>query len=196
MTTSGLSILAVDPGVTTGLAWCPSECVRMKTLDSRFVDMVRMGQITGQPVEQMRPLWKGISRVRACIVISESSDHFLLAGAGRGMHSLVPIKLNGALSGMAQLRNMAWEERLASGAAQEQLEHQGWTKTLFVEQTPAQAKGVVKDAHLEGMGFKWAKTNDRHQIDALRHLVLFLRRYQESARAKSAFVQVFEEVLA
>jgi hypothetical protein len=192
----GLSILCVDPGMTTGLAWCPTECLTMKVLDERFVDMVSMGQIAGTPVEQARPLWKGISRVRAAIVVSESSDHFLLAGAGRGQHSLVPIKLNGMLSAMCQLRNMAWEDKLEAGVAEQQLVHQGWTKSLFVEQTPGQAKGVVKDAQLMGMGFVWGKTNERHQIDALRHLVLFIRRYQESERAKSAFAEVFQEVLA
>lgn len=172
-----MNILAVDPGGTTGLAWCPSEVLATGIVDDRLSSLVSLGQIAGTIPEQAIKLWKGMERTDACIVISESSDHFLLAGAGRGQHSLIPIKLNGALSAMCQLRSHA-------GAA-----------TAFVEQTPGQAKGVVKDNVLNALGFVWRKTNERHQIDALRHLVLFVRRYQESKKANTGFYKVFEEVL-
>lgn len=164
----GLSIVAVDPGMTTGLAWCPSECLRLKTFDGRVVEMVGLGQISGEVPIQAVKIGNGLKRLDGRICISESSDHFLLAGAGRGKHSLVPVKLNGALSAMCMLAG-----------------------SMFIEQTPAQAKGVVKDAVLMEMGFMWHKTNERHQIDALRHLVLFIRRYQNGGQ----FAEAFKEVL-
>lgn len=176
-------ILAVDPGGTTGLAWCPVSCLGMK-LDDRFGSMVEMGQVEGSVSEQAAKLGKGIVRLKVRAVISETSDHFLLAPrASKGAfrkHSLIPIKMSGAMQALVGIQNSRFREYTKSHpvAVREQYEHANIWPITFVEQTPSQAKSVVSDDVLEALGLGWQNKNkERHQLDAARHLVLFLRRY-------------------
>lgn len=159
------SILAVDPGGTTGLAWCDALWSQT-TLDDRFGATVGVGQITGDIGEQIWKIAQGIKRLDVRLVVAESSDHFLLrSGGALRKTSLIPIRLSGGLM-----------------AAVTALNHQGVGvryEVRYEEQTPSQAKGTISDDVLHALGFTWLKTKERHQADAMRHLVLALRRIKQ-----------------
>jgi len=167
------SILAVDPGETTGLAWCDAAVMTsgMK-IDSRFVNHVEVGQIDGRVGEQVMKIFRGVNRVNVRLVVSEASDHFLLQG-GRSLRksALVPIRMSGGLDVMCTALRA---------------QSNGRRPMVFVEQTPSQAKSVVTDAVLREYGFEISRAR-RHELDAVRHLILLIRRYGESKRRKQAF---------
>lgn len=191
-------LLAVDPGGTTGLAWCSLNCLGMK-LDNRFGNMVSLGQIEGTVSEQAAALGRGIVRLQARAVVSESSDHFLLRARSGTMrkHSLIPIKMAGAIGALVGIQNDRFFRAVKRGVVREQMVHENIWPMMLVEQTPSQAKSVVSNDVLGALGVTWANKNkERHQLDAARHLVLFLRRYSAvHAGGKSPFRVLIDEEL-
>jgi len=171
---NGEHILAVDPGGTTGLCWCSMDelfspsldddlQMKKKLISEGFVNRIEWGEITGTVAQQAWKIALGCQRLGVRIIVWESSDHFLLAPRG-GMamrkHALIPIKMAGAL------------ETVVIG-----LNKKGHA-IVGVEQTASMGKiinddvlgmyGVQKGKKLSGMG--------RHERDATRHLIEFLRR--------------------
>lgn len=189
------SVLAVDPGAETGLAWCGVEDL-LRPVDGTWADRVGWGTIDGSVAEQSWKIGHGMVAVRAKIVVSESSDHFLLLGRKGTLtkHSLVPIKLSGALDAVCAVMNAQYDRRLRTINPQ-QAEHEArhgiepFVRTIHEEQTPSQAKSVVTNDMLVAYGFEWARGKDRHAMDAMRHLILFCRRYKEGKRKNDGFYQ-------
>jgi hypothetical protein len=177
------SLLAVDPGGTTGLAWADSLVLVGGAMDERTKGLMGTGEITGDIADQGWKLHKGIVRLDVRVIVSESSDHFVLAPMGKGRltkHSLVPVKLAGIISFIARAEN----------------EH---TQPLVhYEQTPSQAKSVVKDAVLNEMGFQTSGRGrlSPHELDALRHLILLIRRYRESKRKGDGWHEAIDAALS
>ena len=196
----GEHLLAVDPGGTTGLAWCPVEYLGVK-MDDRFGNVIEMGQIEGGVAEQASKLGRGIVRLKARAVISESSDHFLLRARSGTMrkHSLIPIKMSGALSACVGIQNDRFRLYMEQhpDVKMEQCLLAGVWPMMMIEQTPSQAKSVVSNEVLKALGVTWQNKNkERHQLDAARHLVLFLRRYAAAhAGGKSPFRELIDKEL-
>lgn len=188
----GEHLLAVDPGGTTGLAWCPMECLGMK-VDSRLGKMIEMGQIEGDVGRQSAALGRGIVKLKVRIVVSESSDQFLLAPRQGAMrkHSLIPIKMSGAVQACVGIMNDRFKQ-MSTGEGSPPVKHEQmlmWHEwpMVFVEQTPSQAKSVVGNEVLKALGVEWtSKSRERHQLDAARHLVTFLRRYGAQHQRKAS----------
>jgi hypothetical protein len=169
------SVLAIDPGETTGLAWCPlllavdgeSPLKGKGVADPEYAAQFEWGLVAGTVEEQSWKIGMGVTRLHSRILVVESSDHFLLVG-GKSLKksSLVPIKLDGAISAIQSIMNHREGQK------------ENWFGVTVVRQTPSQAKGVVTDDVLKALGFPMAdlRGENRHSKDALRHLVLFLRR--------------------
>lgn len=163
---SSPQVLCVDPGKTTGLAWASILWATHKlVIDERFAGQCAYGQIGGADVtldEQTYMIVRGIIRVDARIVVCESSDHFLLRqGSALRKDSLIPIELTAKIEYAVHVLNTVHGHQIK-----------------FMKQTPAQAKGVLTDARMQALGLKLPRA-ERHSMDALRHLILMLRRMKE-----------------
>jgi len=170
----GQHILAVDPGGTSGLAWCPVEVVE-GSLDERFGNVVETGDIVGSVPEQAWKISKGIFRLDVVALACESSDHFLLRRREGTLRkdSLIPIKMEGALGAVCYAVN----------------QQRGTYKhgLSFTTQTPANAKTTYTDKRLKLVyGVNLPGTKLRHQRDAVRHLLLLLTRMRASPQFKAA----------
>lgn len=190
------TILAVDPGKTTGLAWMDVLALTKIKMDERFAHLVEWTQIEGSVGDQCWKIGRGVVKLNVRCVISESSDHFVLNPMERGhltKASLVPIKLSGGLQAMCAVVNKnadRLEKKIdasPSGEGQKAFEKAELVRCSFVEQTPSQAKLAITDGVLDEYGFVWRRGKDRHAADAIRHLLLFRRRYMESKRVDSEF---------
>jgi hypothetical protein len=166
------AVLAVDPGGESGLAWCDSLIASLKVHDERLAGMISLGQITGSVEEQAWKIHLGVRRLDVRVVIMETSDHFLLQAHRRNMrkHSLIPIEMNGAIKMMCKALQM-----------------QG-LHIVHVPQTASQGKSSVSDEMLERFGFTWKKHAERHQMDAARHLITFMRRVMNGSVDESVMV--------
>jgi hypothetical protein len=192
-------VIAADPGVTTGLAWCElsrvigvegSPIAGPGQRDERYARLFEWGEVTGTIAEQASKMGRGIIGLRCRVLVSEESDHFLQRKRQYALtsHSLVPIKLVGAYSALVAIQNS--QLRLGNKKA--------WSM-VFVGQTPSQAKSVITNEMLVGWGFplgkRAAKALDMepmspHERDAVKHLLLFIRRMYSSASTAGGFAQV------
>lgn len=154
------SMLAVDPGKTTGLAWCSLMwATHAMKIDERFASECSYGQITGSVDEQTMMIGRGIREIDVRLVIVESSTHFLLkGGSALRKDSLIPIHLEATIGYachvMTQVHGM---------------------DVVFRTETAAQGKGVMTDERMKALGLKLSRA-DRHSMDALRHLITYIRR--------------------
>lgn len=193
-------ILAIDPGETTGLAWCSMDRVLgvdgspldgPGERDERYHHLFEWGEITGSIGQQARKIVKGMIELRARILIAEVSDHFLLSPQGKRTlrkSSLVPVKLVGALEAIVSL----------FGAAEPPDDVVGIAPIVLVQQTPSQAKTVITKEVLTAFGFPAfgrGKEMSAHEIDATRHLLLFIRRMYASAGNERGFASSVVEGL-
>lgn len=163
MTSGSGSILAVDPGKTTGLAWCPvgwdGKTDADAAVGSEEVDCAGGTEYDPDPECSgvLRMLMR-MRRVNAVVVVVEESDHFLLrAGGNLKPQSLVPIRL---------------EAMLRFGLAQK------WSSVKLERQTPSQAKSTITNDRLRRLGL-W-RSGSAHERDAIRHLVTYIRRQRSS----------------
>lgn len=161
------SIIAVDPGGTTGLAWVDSMVLNVKHVekaliagDERVRGLFGWTQIRGTNREgrdpeaaQIRKIIKGMRRLDCRVLVYESSDHFLLrAGGNLKSYALVPIRLCGML-------DLVCDQM----------------KVVRVSQTPGQVKPIFTPTRMSVMGLHLSHA-DRHAEDALKHLLMCLRR--------------------
>ena len=187
-------VLSVDPGETSGLAWCGLDQafgVEYSPLkgpgvrDERYVNLFGWAQIEGPVDEQLVKIFKGVIRLNVRVLVWEMSDHFLLNPESRGRvnkSSLVPIKLDGALQGLVHLVNESrgddpfWEEH-SSGPASDRL-------MAGVRQQPGMRNVISADV-MRAFGMLGAEDNDvvlrpsgggRDAYSAVQHLLVFLRR--------------------
>lgn len=157
------TLLCVDPGKTTGLAWCSLIwATHDMKIDERFSQQCSYGQIEGGVNEQTQMIARGIRDLDVRLVVMEDSSHFLLKG-GKSLRkdSLIPVHLGACVDYACHVM------RQVHGIP-----------VSFMYQTPAQAKGVMTDARMQALGLKLPNA-ERHAMDALRHLILMLRRLKQ-----------------
>jgi len=191
-------VLAADPGETSGLAWCELSVILgvegsplsgAGKRDERYARLFEWGEIKGDIGKQAKLMAKGIRELQARVLVTEVSDHFLQQKRAYALthSSLVPIKLVGAYTALVALQN--W---------------QGSKSMVLVEQTPSQAKKVMTDKVLRAYGFPVGKRAAKavgldpmspHEADAVRHLLLFIRRMYGSSGTGGGFAQVIAEDL-
>ena len=149
------ALLAVDPGRTTGIAWCDSVALLPGAFDERIGGLVRHKQLVGTDVEISRMIVKGARAIGAHVVVMESFQ--LRPGVAlKGDDALSPVRIASMVEyGMCI----------------------GELGSLYVSmqlQTPSQGKSVMTDARMRAVGCWWPGQD--HAVDAARHLLTFVRR--------------------
>lgn len=149
------SVMAVDPGGTTGLAWADCVCFAGGRLDRRFGNLVSHMQVGGPAEEQVDEMLALVQAVQVSVLVIESFQ--LRPGAKRG-DVMSPVVVDAMLryglwKGMAGMRGM---------------------DVAVYYQTASQGKSVMTDGRLRALGLWWP--GEEHARDAARHLVTFVRR--------------------
>jgi hypothetical protein len=156
------TIVAVDPGGTSGLAWVDTMVLNVGDVgqalldgDERVRGLFGWQQIKGTEVAQIRKMIKGFRQLDARVVVCESSEHFLLrAGGNLRSYALIPIRLEAML-------DLVCDQM----------------KVVRVAQTPGQVKPIFTPTRMGLVGLHLSHA-DRHAEDALKHLLMCLRRIQ------------------
>lgn len=147
------SVLAVDPGRTTGLAWCDSVGLIPAMFDARVGQLVSHSQVEGDDVSTALKIVAGARRIGARVIVMESFQ--LRPGVAlRGADALAPVRI------------AAMVEVLLDGMIME------W-------QTASVGKGTMTDARMKAVGCWWK--GEGHAVDAGRHLLTFVRRVRSGA---------------
>ena len=148
------SIMAIDPGGTTGWCLAPLAYARNARVDGRFGKAVQWGQIEGYTSHeyQVDEILVMVRRSGVRVLVMETWDK----------------RPKSALSGDA-LAPVSIDAMVKYGL------HHKWSDVVYLGQQPSMMK-IVTDDRLRRLGFEWVKTRERHQADAARHLVVALRR--------------------
>jgi len=152
------TIMAVDPGGTTGLAWSPSTI--LKNWDP---NIIQNKEITGTDIEQVTEILVQMLEVRTRILIVEAFTPYPGRVLSRGRNQskdapgpMAPVKIDAML-------------RFA-------LEYKWWDGQ-YVSQTASAAKTTVTDSRLKSAKL-WIPGKD-HARDAIRHLVYYIRGHRQ-----------------
>lgn len=140
-----LTIVALDPGGTTGWASAYFDYLPDQTLDKVTFNCSQFDK-----PQHHKQLWSAIQcefhATDDLVIVSESFEYRANSRAGLVLDSKEYI-------GVAKLFSQLHD-------------------TLYVEQTAAKAKGFVKDEHIKKLGL-WSPSQ-RHAMDAYRHLLYFM----------------------
>lgn len=180
----GIGVFAVDPGEVTGWAYC---CVAWKELEQKGITdslaaarrhksgymlgdtRFATGQVDIGPWSRDDTEAQGIARLFCVLVAYDEMVRRASAGAVNGITDVVIEDF--LVRERTMDKSLVSPVRVTSGLVQE-LFNWGGRVTLDYQQ-PSDAKSVVTDARLK----KWNLYVDgKHARDAVRHLVLYLRR--------------------
>ena len=187
----GLSVLALDPGETTGWAWCVVAYRELGFVwdgswswSRLFGAVIGSGRFECGQEEVYRGPIAGNSAAEK-VMVQEAHACRVLGGLIDDLHLRSKAKSNGVVCQVTDLvvedfvlrertmgRNLLAPVRLTAGIAQEVL----WSEKLIgvTVQSPSDAKSVVTDERLKALGL-WIR-GQQHARDACRHLALFLRK--------------------
>jgi hypothetical protein len=159
---SGLELLAIDPGGTTGWAhfWIPTANLLGRSLDILEDVEYDCGQLTGSEPEQamqIRPMLEEMSGTGPVIC-----EDFILRQFRQDAALLSPVRLMAMIEFMVSLIN---------------------EPPPFKKQQPSLAKSTATDERLKDWGL-WEK-GAPHARDAIRHGVTFLRRAKTDNRLRN-----------
>jgi len=179
-----IAVLALDPGMTTGVAWFRSDMKVLRDVGpvSRVKSLLLSqvgghgeptggcGQVTGSEMEQVdrlmrfayNQLFPGVVRA---VIVSEHDPQTFHAKSTK--HTFIPHRINA----MVEYVHFVAAKYVASIGGVEGRKDVG---VRLVRQSPASGKGVVTDARLRNWGL-W-QVGQPHANDALRHLIVFLRK--------------------
>jgi phage terminase large subunit-like protein len=147
------AVLAVDPGRTTGLAWCDSIATLGGKMDERVGGLVSHTQVTGDDTTIARRIVAGAERIDARVIVMESFQ--LRPGVAlKGADALAPVKIAAMVDVLLG--------RTFGG------------RCVLMYQTASQGKSVMTDVRMKAVGCWWK--GEPHAVDAGRHLLTFVRR--------------------
>lgn len=187
----GLSVLALDPGETTGWAWAVVAYKELNVVRAGGCDWASFwSRVIGSERFQcgQEETYRGPisgSSVAVKTLYQEAHTARVLGGLIEDLHGLTKIRSNGSVGWLTDLviedfvlrertkqRNLLAPVRLTAAVAQEVLLSDRLIGVTI--QSPSDAKSVVTDERLKQLGL-W-QTGQVHARDACRHLALFLRK--------------------
>lgn len=149
-------VLAVDPGGVSGVAWVRFKLDELRDIEGLLRSKLECGEVAGGFLDQCKRLSRALEVVNPTHVVVEN---FMLRVGGPMLSrtdGLIPVRLIGAIELLVWQRDPA---------------------LCFNLQNASSAKSIATDARLKDWGL-WMVGQD-HARDAIRHLVVFLRRLRD-----------------
>lgn len=172
-----IAVLAVDPGVTTGLS----------LLIARYDESSRTFVVDGWGSHQVSYGGSGNRSDRRGVSLEHPEQDVAdrIAELFLDLAELMPTALvieDFIIRKMNTTREFLAPVRVTAGIVQEIYHEAPSLVGKIAYQTPADAKSVCTDERMDRWGYQIETQKDRHSRDADRHGILFLRRLSEDPR--------------